>query len=739
MWARTLTAMLVAVGSLAWMPSGAVLAEQRVAMVIGNAAYEHTTQLLNPRNDARDMARALRELDFKVIEGLDLDKAAFANKLREFANTARGAETVMFFYAGHGLQVEGENYLVPIDSKLVDEVDLRLEAFELDAFLSQMRGTTNLVFLDACRNNPLAQNLARSMGTSRSTSIGRGLGRIESASGTLIAYATQPGNVAEDGQGRNSPFTKAILERLATPGMSVNDLLTSVTDLVMTRTGGQQQPWTHSSLRRPFYFKPSESQPPTAVFPSVSLAPPSAESKPISDQLMVEQLAIKRLAAQQEQLFWESVIDSDNVADIHAYLKQYPGGVFEVLARNRIEQSVSSAKVSSTAPTQEGPSVSSPSPPSLKPAESALGLERPKRRQIQKALAALGFDAGPADGSFGPKARAAISLWQEMNGYEATGRLTQDQADKLFMVSKEMQPKLLASKVVEEKKTQQNPDERMSYNIFRDCDQCPEMVVVPAGSFMMGSPSSEERRSGDETPQHRVTISIPFAVGKYEVTVGEYKKFTEATGRGDGASCRIWNGSKWTLDASKNWHQPGFSQLDSHPVTCVSWEDAKSYADWLSRKTGEQYRLLSESEWEYVARAKTSEPFHFGQTISSDQANYDAKHTYGMGRKGVYRQQTVAVGAFSANAFQLHDVHGNVWEWVEDCWHDSYVGAPSVGSAWTWGGNCARRVIRGGTWNGKPWALRSANRARRAVDNRDHNLGFRVARTLLHNFTQSHD
>ena len=231
------------------------LAASRVALVIGNTDYEHTTPLRNPRHDATDMARELRGLGFEVIEGLDLHEMAFESKLRAFARASRGAEVTLFFYAGHALQVDGENYLVPTDAKLVDEVGLERETFKLAAFLREMRGDTNLVFLDACRDNPLAKSLARSMGRTRSSAVGRGLKRIETEGGKLIAYATQPGNVAEDGDGRNSPFTAALLAHLASPGLSVHDMLTVVTGAVVEDTHGQQEPWVHSSLREPFYFK----------------------------------------------------------------------------------------------------------------------------------------------------------------------------------------------------------------------------------------------------------------------------------------------------------------------------------------------------------------------------------------------------------------------------------------------------------------------------------------------------
>ena len=247
--------------------------------------------------------------------------------------------------------------------------------------------------------------------------------------------------------------------------------------------------------------------------------------------------------------------------------------------------------------------------------------------------------------------------------------------------------------------------------VFRDCDACPEMVVVPAGSYLMGSPSSEERRSENEGPQHRVSIGEPFAVGVYEATFTEWDACVRDGGCGGyRPEDRGWGGG-------------------DRPVINVSWEDAQAYVRWLSRETGQEYRLPSESEWEYMARAGTTTPFHTGRTISTEQANYDGNHTYGAGRKGRYRRQTVPVGSFAANGFGLYDMHGNVREWTHDCWNGSYRGAPTDGSAWE-RGECGRRVVRGGSWYNVPWYLRSAIRFRYVTGIRFDNLGFRVARTL---------
>ena len=235
---------------------------------------------------------------------------------------------------------------------------------------------------------------------------------------------------------------------------------------------------------------------------------------------------------------------------------------------------------------------------------------------------------------------------------------------------------------------------------FRDCAGCPEMVVVPSGSFMMGSPDSEEGRYDDEGPRHRVSISQPFAVGKYEVTFAEWD------------ACVSDGGCGGYQPDDEGWGR------GLRPVINVSWNDAKEYVRWLSGRTGHVYRLLSESEWEYAARAGTTGKYHFGSRITSGQANF-----------GFNNGRPVPVGRYPANDFGLHDVHGNAWEWVEDCLNGSYAGAPTDGSAWT-AGECQFRVLRGGSWNFEPWYLRSAVRDGGTVGIRNDGGGFRIARTL---------
>jgi Flp pilus assembly protein TadD len=222
---------------------------RRVALVIGNGKYQFAAPLPNPPNDAADIAQALRKLGFDVVEGRDLDRPGMDNTIRQFSRKLDGADIALFFYAGHGLQVNGKNYLVPIDAKLERPGDLTLDAVDIGTVLAQMEAEkrVNLIFLDACRDNPLARSLARSLGT-RSSAVGQGLATIQSAIGTMIAYATQPDNVALDGEGRNSPFTAALLKHLVTPGLEIGTLMKRVRADVIAATREKQVPWDHSSL-----------------------------------------------------------------------------------------------------------------------------------------------------------------------------------------------------------------------------------------------------------------------------------------------------------------------------------------------------------------------------------------------------------------------------------------------------------------------------------------------------------
>jgi uncharacterized caspase-like protein len=223
--------------------------QRRVALVIGNSAYRFAPVLPNPANDESDMVQVLRELNFDVIEGRDLDRRGTEDAIRKFGHKLNDADVALFFYSGHGLQVDGRNYLVPVDAKLERISDLTLDAIDVSMVLAQMEDAqrVNLVFLDACRDSPLARSLGRSIG-SRSVTVGQGLGVIEGALGTMIAFSTQPGNVALDGTGRNSPFTSALLKHLKDPGIDIDVVMRRVRADVIAATHKKQIPWDHSSL-----------------------------------------------------------------------------------------------------------------------------------------------------------------------------------------------------------------------------------------------------------------------------------------------------------------------------------------------------------------------------------------------------------------------------------------------------------------------------------------------------------
>jgi len=255
----------------------------------------------------------------------------------------------------------------------------------------------------------------------------------------------------------------------------------------------------------------------------------------------------------------------------------------------------------------------------------------------------------------------------------------------------------------------------------------PSLVLIPTGRFQMGSHEHERKIAmaagaqkkwlERETPQRWVGIERPFAMGRYPVTVGEWRVFVAATG--------------WEPQGEVHWEQPGFPQTDAHPVVGVTWHDAQRYVAWLSQATGRRYRLPSEAEWEYACRAGTRTAFSFGDTISPEQANYDATFTYNGSARGPCRQGTTPAGMYPPNPWGLYDMHGNVWEWVQDVVHDNYEGAPLDGSAWETGGDPARRVLRGGSWLYNPRYLRSALRNGFSSVLSNDIVGFRVVRELI--------
>ena len=280
--------------------------------------------------------------------------------------------------------------------------------------------------------------------------------------------------------------------------------------------------------------------------------------------------------------------------------------------------------------------------------------------------------------------------------------------------------------------------------VFTDCADCPEMVVIPAGRSMQGAVAGEEERAAlfaqfrhRSEPRHAVDVKS-FAAGKFEVTRGQYRMFAQATERGSDG-CFVWTGTRFEKDSARDWRNPGYAQDDSHPAACVSWDDASAYGEWLSRKTGKRYRLLTEAEWEYAARAGTTTTRFWGdaENMSCDYANgadfttqarVSAARDWAIAGCNDRYAYTAPVGSYRANAFGLYDMLGNVEEWTQDCWNANYSGAPADGSAWSTG-DCALRAVRGGAWDDAPVGLRAAYRVGSPTVIRVYRRGFRVATT----------
>ena len=359
----------------------AAQAEKRIALVIGNATYANTAPLSNPGNDVADIAAALRRLNFQVIEGRDLDKRSMERTVRQFAVELPGADVALFYYAGHGLQIGGQNYLMPTDAKLSGEGDVDFESVPLSLILKQMEreAKTSLILLDACRDNPLGRNLARSMGT-RAVQIGQGLAEVKTGVGTLIGFSTQPGSVSLDGTGRNSPYAAALLDHIEVPGKDVSAVLVSVRNDVLKVTTGRQVPWEHTSLTGQVFLRPA---------PSVG----SAQGRDYDKEL--------------EIAYWNSVRDTKSAAAFQAYLERYPRGTFASLARTMMAELAQ--RQGGTTPSNVV--VASKEPAAGQKPQAVVGGDdaRTLARALRKELERVGCSSGSADGAWDDRTKQALA------------------------------------------------------------------------------------------------------------------------------------------------------------------------------------------------------------------------------------------------------------------------------------------------------------------------------------------
>jgi formylglycine-generating enzyme required for sulfatase activity len=593
-------------------------AEKRVALVVGNDRYANlpaNEQLQKAVNDAHAVGGALRQIGFDVIAGENLDRRALVARLDELTQRLAPGDTAFFFFSGHGVALDGINYILPADVPDIaggQETRLRREALDEPSIIAELTGrgvSIAVVVLDACRNNPFSRPGGKGIG------VARGLAPPQQVQGIFSLYAAANGQTALDrlydgDPNPNSVFSRVLVPALTKPGVDLATLAIEVREEVarvaLTAGHTQQPAYYDQTIGGRVYLNGTPQGGGQAPKDGPATAPAEA-------------------AAQA----WVAVQNSTSIVALDEFIRQYGNvPVYGALARERRE---GLAKM----PPQVAMVVDTPMPPN-----GAAPLTAERERGLK------------------------------------------------------------------------------SKDTFRECENCPEMVVVPAGKFTMGSPAAEKDRDKAEGPQHVVTIGRPLAVGKFHVTRDEFAVFARETGGGLAA------------DSGCDWRSPpGFTQEGSHPVICVSWEDAKAYANWLTKKTKKPYRLLSEAEWEYAARGWTSPGayprFWFGNDEgeicrfgNSDTSACDDGYRY-----------TSPVGNYAPNAFGLYDMGGNAWQWTADCYHDSYNGAPADGSAWT-AGNCDNgRSVRGGAWNYLPRTLRVASRLKTTAGS--YYVGFRVARTLV--------
>jgi hypothetical protein len=487
-------------------------AEPRVALVIGNSGYRTVAPLPNT-NDAADVREAFLRLRFAVTTVNDGTFDDMRRALLRFGREARDAEMAVVYFAGHGMEIGGENWLIPVDAELRSDNDAENEAVSLKSVMLQVSTATNLglVILDSCRNNPFATKIQRA---SRPRAVDRGLARVEPTDNVLVAYAAKDGTVAMDGRGRNSPFTASLLNNLEKPGIEIRFLLASVRDEVLAATNRQQQPFTYGSLsRQSIYFKPP--------IQGEAIAAAPAQSNPTP------------LILNEAALAWQATQNTTSVAVLEDFVRQFGATPFGSMAHARINE-LRKHDAANVRP----PARFSPASPcegrSITGLDSAASEPCPTSQQAAM-LSLMPPPASPDPATVSLVSRAAMPL----SAAEECGLTPRD--------------------------------------TFKECDGCPEMTVLPAGTFIMGSPENEKDRAKDEGPLHRVTISKPLAVGKFHVTLEQFGAFVAETNYDAGTRCLTFEDGRFEERSHRSWRNPGFSQAASHPVVCMNWNDATAY------------------------------------------------------------------------------------------------------------------------------------------------------------------
>lgn len=711
---------------------------KRVALLVGIDVYDNLgpgQQLHKARGDARAVAATFKETGFQVILAEDAGRVAFLRAWQRFLDTVAPGDVTALYFSGHGVEINGSNYLLVRDipevadgEEVLKNSGVRLQA--LMERLKEQRPQVSIFIIDACRDSPYA-NQGGKRGVVASA---RGLRPEEPPKGTLIMMSAGAGQEALDSLSAadtnpNSVYTRTLLPLLKEPGLEITDLakrLRGGVEALALTVRHEQRPAFYHELSGDFFLVPKADAPPAIVAAS---APGMTEAS----------------------VAWGATKDTTSPAVLDVFIKQFGNTVYASMARARLEElkrtQVATAVPPSSpakAPVSPTPVAPGPAPADAKPptaAAPAVAVPKPESRgtpsvyQAAQEWARTRETTNPAvlesflgqygETIYGPMARDRLRDLKNAQVAVVVPPASASKAPNAAAPAVVAPPVLTPSPPAATPAVGVFPPSRPASPLsaaeehalkprdsFTECSHCPEMVVVPAGEYTMGSPATEEGRAATEGPQNAVTLAKTFAVGKYAVTFEEWATCVDAGG-------------------CNNYRPSGGEGRPSgrYPVVNVSWDDAQAYVAWLAKSTGKAYRLLSEVEREYVARAGTATPFWWGSSISTEQANYDGSSAYGGRKGGEYRQKSMPVDSFAPNAFGLYQVHGNVSEWVADCWRSSYQVTTTGGAAGTTE-DCGRRVLRGGSWYDGPQLLRSAARLGFYPAYRSNKIGFRVARSL---------
>lgn len=661
----------------------------KAALVIANANYP-ANPLRNPLQDARIMDSLLRGMGFTVDRLTNGSRDEMQAAIERFVAQLQEEGTGILYFSGHGLESGGDSFLLPIDADFRSESALRASGVDLRAVIKAMSASResrqDLVILDMCRKRWPPQGSADAAPLRAHP--------LRPPAGVLIAYATGAGGSADDGNGSAGVYTAALVREMAVPGRQATKVFKRATAAVGSQTGQRQVPEFASALTQPVYLGlptaiMTQGTLPTAVLASSGFAQRSRGIIPESGE------------ARYELLFWESIKDSDQAADYEAYLEAFPNGRFAPLARARASYFRDKDKASGA----PGMPAIDTSPPAK---EEDFQLE-PMRGDYAAVVTANVRERPAADA---PR----IATVKKGSRVQVTGRVADrnwfqiSMADgkKGFVYGTLIQPvttptaptpPVPRSLPSAPPPSQPTPRQGEPLKVSRDCPDCPEMVVLPTGRFTMGAAEGDP----SERPPHSVTIRQPFAIGKYEVTVSQWR------------ACVVAGGCTYRAQEA--------GSKEELPVRDVSWDDAQQYVKWLSSATAGRYRLPTEAEWEYAARAGTQTRYWWGNAMAGGKAN--CKDCGGQWD----RLAPAAVGSYPPNPFGLYDLNGNVWEWVSDCWHRSYDGAPSDERSWE-DKDCSQRVLRGGSWRNDATYVLSTSRFYYDADVRYGLHGFRVAKSL---------